>query len=238
MTHRALRARKNIEQTDPASATERTPAPYSRDMKTLLQINSSVFGEEGNSSQLTQAFAQAWLRVHPGWQAIRRDLAECIRAHLDGPAERALRYGLDSQLDSAQFEALRLSDTLIAELDGADVLLFGIPMYNYGIPSQLKTYFDYIARARVTFRFTELGPVGILKDRPVYVMATRGGFYGGADGPDLQTPHVTAFLEMIGLKDVHFVYAEGLNISAELRDRAMAQARARIDELVRAGEAV
>jgi FMN-dependent NADH-azoreductase len=235
MTYRALSARRNIEQMDPASATARTTAPCALHMKTLLQINSSVFGEEGNSSQLTQAFAQAWLRMHPRWRVIKRDLAECIRAHLDGPAERALRYGLDSQLDSGQLEALRLSDALIAELDGADVIVFGIPMYNYGIPTQLKTYFDYIARARVTFRFTELGPVGMLKDRPVYVMATRGGFYGGTDGPDLQTPHVTAFLEMIGLKDVHFVYAEGLNISPELRDRAMAQARARIDEVVREG---
>jgi FMN-dependent NADH-azoreductase len=208
-----------------------------QDMKTLLQINSSVFGEEGNSSQLTQAFAQAWLHVHPGWRVIKRDLAETMGAHFDGPAARAWR-GLDSQLDSGQLAALRLSDTLIAELDGADVIVFGIPMYNYGIPTQLKTYFDYIARARVTFRYTELGPVGMLKDRPVYVMATRGGCYGGSDGPDLQTPHVKAFLEMLGLKDVRFVYAEGLNISPELRDQALARARARIDELVHTGEAV
>jgi FMN-dependent NADH-azoreductase len=103
-------------------------------------------------------------------------------------------------------------------------------MYNFGIPSQLKAYFDHIARAGVTFRYTDKGPVGLLTGKKVYVMATRGGMYAGTPR-DSQTAYVRDFLAFIGITDVEFVYAEGLNMGAESKDAALANAGTAISRL-------
>ena len=115
------------------------------------------------------------------------------------------------------------SDALIEELRNADTVVLGLPMYNFGIPSQLKAYFDHIARAGVTFRYTENGPVGLLTGKKVYVIATRGGKYAGTPR-DSQTAYVRDFLAFIGITDVEFVYAEGLNMGADSKDAALANA--------------
>lgn len=104
-------------------------------------------------------------------------------------------------------------------------------MYNFGVPSTLKAYFDYIARADVTFRYTEKGSVGLLTGKKVYVFAARGGLYAGTPN-DTQTAYVRTFLAFIGMDDVEFVYAEGLAISEASKQQGLARARAEIDALL------
>ena len=106
----------------------------------------------------------------------------------------------------------------------------GVPMYNFGVPSVLKAYFDHIARAGITFRYTANGPVGLLEDRPVYILAARGGLYAGTPN-DSQTPFIRSFLGFIGLKDVHFVYAEGLNMGDNQKENSLQEAGRAIETL-------
>ena len=122
------------------------------------------------------------------------------------------------------------SDTLIDEIKRADVIVLGLPMYNFGVPSQLKAYFDHIARVGHTFRYTAQGPVGLLGDKKVYVFAARGGLYAGS-ALDTQTQYVRDFLRFLGLSDVEFVYAEGLAIGEEQRESSLNGARAQIERL-------
>jgi FMN-dependent NADH-azoreductase len=125
---------------------------------------------------------------------------------------------------------VKFSDALIDELRRADVIVIGLPMYNFGAPSSLKAYFDHIARAGVTFRYTPQGPVGLLTGKKVYVFATRGGAYAGTP-LDTQTTYVRDFLRFIGIDDVEFVYVEGLSLGAEQKDAALAEARDVIDRI-------
>jgi FMN-dependent NADH-azoreductase len=122
------------------------------------------------------------------------------------------------------------SDALIDELRQAEVIVLGLPMYNFGVPSQLKAYFDHIARAGVTFNYSEKGPVGQLTGKKVYVFATRGGSYAGTP-LDTQTGYIRDFLAFIGMDDVKFVYAEGLAVSPQSREAGLAKAAAEIARL-------
>jgi FMN-dependent NADH-azoreductase len=122
------------------------------------------------------------------------------------------------------------SDALIEELRRADVLVLGVPMYNFGVPSTLKACFDHVARAGVTFRYTAEGPVGLLTGKRAFVFATRGGRYAGTEA-DLQTSYLRRFLAFIGIHDVEFIYAEGLSLGAEQREQALVAALERIDQL-------
>ena len=103
-------------------------------------------------------------------------------------------------------------------------------MYNFGVPSTLKAYFDHVARAGVTFRYTADGPVGLLTGKQAYVFATRGGKHAGT-ATDLQTGFVRQFLGFIGIRDVEFIYAEGLALGEQSRNEALAAAVARIGQL-------
>jgi FMN-dependent NADH-azoreductase len=122
------------------------------------------------------------------------------------------------------------SDALIEELRRADVVVFGVPMYNFGIPSALKAYFDHVARAGVTFRYTDSGPVGLLQGKTAYVFATRGGLYAGTPR-DTQTTYIRDFLAFLGIDEVTFVYAEGLAISDAKKQAGLANAHAAIATL-------
>jgi len=199
-------------------------------MKTLLQINSSLFGQGGQSSQLTDRFVAAWRAGNPDGTVIVRDLAADPIPHLT--AERFAAFlAKPEERTPAQHAIAAESDALIEELKRADVVVLGLPMYNFGLPSTLKAYFDHVARAGVTFRYTENGPAGLLKGKEVHVFATRGGLYAGTPR-DTQTGYVRDFLRFIGIDRVHFVYAEGLNMGAARKDEALASARAAIDRRI------
>ena len=198
-------------------------------MSTLLKINASLFSGNGQSSQLTERFVAAWQASHPDTRVIERDLAASPVPHLDGA--RFMSFLAKPEERSAEQQAVvEFSDALIAELRAADAIVIGLPMYNFGIPSQLKAYFDHIARAGVTFRYTANGPEGLITGKKVYVLATRGGVYAGTP-QDSQTAYVRDFLGFIGITDLEFIYAEGLNMGDESKHTALAQAHQAIAEL-------
>ena len=197
-------------------------------MRTLLQLNTSLYSNEGQSSQLTQRYVDAWSARNPNGAVIVRDLAADPVPHLS--AERFAAFNTAPAARSGEQQlVVDYSDRLIEELRRADTVVIGLPMYNFGVPSTLKAYFDHVARANVTFKYTETGPVGLLTGKQVIVVATRGGAYAGTP-LDSQTDYVRQFLGFIGMKDVEFVYAEGLTMGAR-RETALVQAREAIDRL-------
>ena len=111
------------------------------------------------------------------------------------------------------------------------MVVIGVPTYNFGVPSTLKAYFDHVARAGVTFKYTEKGPVGLLTGKKAYVFAARGGMYAGTPN-ETQTPFLRTFLSFVGLSDIEFVYAEGLAISEASKATGIARAQAAVDALV------
>jgi FMN-dependent NADH-azoreductase len=199
-------------------------------MKTLLQIQSSIFSNGGQSSQLSERFITAWRASNPGGKVIVRDLATEPVPHLDAARFGAFLAKAEERTPTQQ-AVVDYSDALIGELERADVIVLGLPMYNFGLPSTLKAYFDHIGRAGVTFRYTEKGPVGLLTGKKVYVFAARGGLYAGTPN-ETQTPFIRTFLAFLGMDDVEFVYAEGLAVSEASKQQGLARARAEIDRLV------
>ena len=198
-------------------------------MKTLLRITTSIHSDGGQSSRLADHYVDAWRAVNPDGGVIVRDVAREPVPHLD-----AARFGAflakPGERTAEQQAVVDYSDALIDEVRRADVVVIGVPMYNFGIPSTLKSYFDHIARAGVTFRYTETGPVGLLRGKKAVVFAARGGMYAGTPR-DTQTGYLRNFLGFLGIDDVEFVYAEGLNIGDESRQKALAAANAAIAKL-------
>jgi FMN-dependent NADH-azoreductase len=197
-------------------------------VSSILQINTSLFGENGQSSKLAAEFAAALAASTAGDVQVR-DLARDPPPHLTAErftacATPASERTLDQQRQVAE------SDVLIEELRDADVVVLGLPMYNFGVPSTLRAYFDHLARAGVTFRYTAEGPVGLLTGKKAYVLATRGGRHAGT-ASDVQSAYVRQFLGFIGIRDVEFVYAEGLALGEQPREQSISAATARIRQL-------
>lgn len=198
-------------------------------MTTLLKINASLFSSQGQSSQLAERFVAARLAATPGLKVISRDLGAEPVPHLD--AARFLSFLAKPEERSAEQQAVvAYSDALIEEVRQADEIVIGLPMYNFGVPSTLKAWFDHIARAGVTFRYTATGPEGLLTGKKVTVFAARGGLYVGTP-KDSQTTYVRDFLAFIGITDVEFVYAEGLNMGDESKAAALTAAHGKLAEL-------
>lgn len=198
-------------------------------MSNILQINASLFSDQGQSSQLADQFVAALRQHRSDLKVTRRDLNADPIPHLDG--ERFTAFITQAEERNANQQAIvAYSDRLIAELKAADILVLGVPMYNLGIPSGLKAYFDHIARADITFRYTENGPVGLLTGKKVYIFAARGGVYAGTE-LDTQTNYLKLFLGLVGITDVEFIYAEGLNMGDAAKTNAIDQARTRLAQL-------
>jgi FMN-dependent NADH-azoreductase len=198
-------------------------------MSTLLQINASLAGANGVSSQLADRFVADWMAKRPEGRLVKRDLASEPVPHLT--AERFQAFLSQPEARTAEQQAAtEYSDALIAELKSADTVVFAVPMYNFSVPSTLRAYFDHIARRGVTFRYTANGPEGLLKGKKAYVFITRGGIYAG--GVDTQTPYLKQFLAFIGITDVQFVYAEGLGMGDETRQKSLTAAHQAIGELL------
>jgi FMN-dependent NADH-azoreductase len=157
-----------------------------------------------------------------------RDLSRTPHPALDEAALGALFTPADQRTET-QAARVALDDALIAELKAADVIVLGVPMYNFGVPVQLKNWIDAVARAGVTFRYTDTGPEGLVTGKKVYVALTRGGLYRNTPA-DTQTPYLKTFLAFIGLTDVQFIFAEGLAMGPEAEQKAMASAQSQIEE--------
>jgi FMN-dependent NADH-azoreductase len=198
-------------------------------MKTLLQINASLFSHQGQSSVLAGQFVARWQEANPDDRVIVRDLSANPIPHLTAERFQSfLTAAEDRSLEQAAVAAE--SDALIDELRQADVVVIGLPMYNFGFPSTLKSWIDHVARVGHTFKYTETGPVGLLHDRPVYLFAARGGLYHGTPR-DTQSAYMTHFLNFIGIRNIEFVYAEGLAMGDQPRLDALSRATDVIDRL-------
>jgi FMN-dependent NADH-azoreductase len=203
---------------------------------TILQIKSSLFSSGGQSSQLADEYVARLRAADPSARVIVRDLAADPVPHLT--AERFQSFLAKPEArTAAQQSVADYSDALIGELRAADTIILGLPMYNFGIPSTLKAYFDHVGRAGETFRYTEKGPVGLLTGKKAIVFATRGGLYAGTP-LDSQTEYVRAFLAFLGITDVRFVYAEGLAMGDAKKQFALAQARIELEALAQPEAAV
>ena len=199
-------------------------------MTTILQLNSSMHGEGAQSSRLATEFVDSLRRTRgPGATVVVRDLASRPVPHLTAERFQALATPAAGRTVDQQ-RVVTESDALVDELRGADFIVIGLPMYNFGVPATLKSYFDHVARAGVTFRYTENGPVGLLSGKRVFVFATRGGRHAGTSA-DLQSAYVRQFLGFLGISEVEFVYAEGMALGDEARQAAVDQAVARIGQL-------
>ena len=199
-------------------------------MKTLLQVNTSLFQSGGQSTQLAQRYVDGWRQRNPEGRVVVREVGGDAIPHLT--AERFQAFLAQPEARTPEQQAVAgFSDALIAELEQADTIVLGLPLYNFGVPSSLKAYFDHVARAGVTFRYTANGPVGLLEGKRAYVFAARGGLYAGT-ARDTQTPYLRTFLAFVGITNVEFVYAEGIAISEDSRERALGNAHAQIAELL------
>ena len=196
-------------------------------MSTLLYVQSSLYGSQGASSQLAESFVARWLSSNPRGRVIRRDLAADPAPHLTAERFQAFNTAPEARTPEQQV-VVAYSDALIDELRSADTIVLGVPMYNFSVPSTLRTYFDHIARAGVTFRYTSAGPEGLLAGRRAYVFVTRAGVYGAA--ADTQVPYLRQFLGFIGIES-EFVFAEGLGLGEESRRKSLGEARAQIADL-------
>jgi FMN-dependent NADH-azoreductase len=204
-------------------------------MSTLLHINSSVRTNGSVSRQLTAEFIDKWQTARPEFRIVERDLASQPVPHISEQTIGA--YFTPPEGRSAeQAEAVKLSDELVAELMAADVIVIGAPMYNFSVSSSLKAWIDHIARAGVTFKYTETGPAGLLGGKKVFVFTSRGGVYseGPAKPMDFHETYLRGVLGFVGLNDVTFVHTEGLSLGEETTVNAFAKTRHAMDELVTA----
>lgn len=198
----------------------------------ILQINSSARADGSHSSRLAGSIVervQASLDDSTVPAITVRDLGRTPHPELNESALQAL-FTPAEQRTPEQAARVALDDALIDELKAADVLVLGVPMYNFGVPAPLKNWIDAISRAKVTFQYTANGPEGLLKGKKVYIALTRGGQYRNTPS-DTQVPYLRTVLSFLGMTDIQFVYAEGLAMGPEAEQRALASAQAQIDEL-------
>lgn len=197
-------------------------------MAKILVLKSSIMGEGSQTNRLIDVMLEH--RKDQGLQddITIRNLAEMNLPVLDLEIFQALRGAENNNQDIQQIVAL--SDELIAELKSADLLVIGAPMYNLNVPTQLKNWFDLVARARQTFRYTETYPQGLVEGVKAVVVSSRGGIHVGQE-TEAVTPYLKAVLGLMGIHDVDFIYAEGLDMQA-YRSNALDLASQQVKEFV------
>ena len=195
----------------------------------ILQVNSSARLDSSFSTRLANGLVARLRTEHPAASLTVRDLARTPHPPLDESALQAL-FTPAEQRSPEHHARVAQDDALIAELQAADVVVLGVPMYNFGVPAGLKNWIDAISRAKVTFRYTEKGPEGLLTGKKVYVVLTRGGQYRNTPA-DSQVPYLKTLLTFLGMTDVSFIYAEGLAMGPQAEQAALASAQDQIDAL-------
>jgi len=196
----------------------------------ILQINTSARSNGSESTRLADLIVEGFAAKNPAAVVMRHDLASKPLLLLDESTLNALNTPAE-QRTPEQAARVAVDNALIAELQAADMVVIGAPMYNFSVTVQLKSWFDAIARAQVTFRYTESGPEGLLTGKKVYVALTRGGLHQNAP-TDTQVPYLKTMLGFLGMTDVQFVYAEGLGLGPEAVLKARASAEAQIDAIL------
>ncbi|MCD4628065.1 FMN-dependent NADH-azoreductase [Proteus mirabilis] len=199
-------------------------------MNKLLVLKSSILENYSHSNKMADYLIENWQKHHQNDLITLRDLAKDPIPVLDQATLFA--FGKDTAMLSEQQKAARaLSDTLINELKAHDIIVITAPMYNFSIFSQLKHSIDFIARAGETFKYTETGSVGLLEDKQVIVLTSRGGIHKGQPS-DLIIPYLTQFLSFIGINNIQFILTEGTALGEEYAQQSHAQAQKEIDLII------
>lgn len=199
-------------------------------MSNILVLNSSLSGEASVSRLLVADAVTELTQRDPGATLVFRDLAAAPIPHLTLETVAGVRAQATTP---AELASRALSDELIAELRAADTIVIGAPMYNFSIPTTLRTWFDHVLRPGVTFSYSEAGPKGLIEGKRVIVVESRGGLYseGPAQAIDFQEPYLRQLLGFIGLTDVTFIRAEKIGYGPDARDQALADSRAELAKL-------
>jgi FMN-dependent NADH-azoreductase len=190
----------------------------------LLHIDSSVLGSHSVSRTVSAAIVDRLRKTTPGLQTVYRDLASTPLAHLSG---LHLAAAQGAALEAALQQDLAAGQAVLEEFLAADIVVLGAPMYNFTIPSQLKAWIDRIVVAGKTFKYGAQGVEGLAGNKRVIVAISRGGFYG-ADMPTAAGEHVESYLRwvfgFIGVKNLEFISADGVQVGPEHREKALAGA--------------
>ncbi|WP_417789546.1 FMN-dependent NADH-azoreductase [Terasakiella pusilla] len=205
-------------------------------MSKILLINSSPMADNSISRKLTASFVAKYQAAKgETFEVIEHDTVALNLPHADGDVLGAYFTPADQRSAEQQAHVDR-SDTIIKAIKEADAIVLGVPMHNFGIPSGLKAYVDHFARAGETFKYTENGPVGLVDDKPVYVLATRGGDYSENGYPqmDFVLPYLKTVFGFIGLNDVTALQANGLAMGEEAVAAAIAKVEEEIDQVLAA----
>ncbi|UMR33134.1 FMN-dependent NADH-azoreductase [Massilia sp. MB5] len=204
-------------------------------MANVLYINSSVRSSGSLSRQLSAEFIAKWRAANPGDSIVERDLAAQPVPHLSEEMMGAF-FTAPEQRNAEQAAVVKTSDALVAELFAADVIVIGAPMYNFSISSTLKAWIDHIARAGLTFKYTENGPVGLVQGKQVYVFTASGGVYseGPGSGFDFLSTYLRAALGFLGMSDIRFIQAEGVAGGEQAVADTVAKGRQTIEQLLAA----
>ncbi|WP_272680911.1 FMN-dependent NADH-azoreductase [Providencia sp. PROV129] len=198
-------------------------------MSNVLLLKSSILADNSQSNKIADYFIQQWQEKNPEDTVTVRDLVNEPIPAIDG--EILAAFGPSDTKTEQQQAHLDLSNSLIEEIKAHDVIVIAAPMYNFTIPSHLKHYFDFIARAGHTFKYTEQGSVGLLENKRAFVLTSRGGIY--KDTPaDTMVPYMTLFLNFLGIKDIEFVFAEGTALGNDSVEKAHQQAQQHINGLI------
>ena len=198
-------------------------------MKRILLIHSSLFGDDSVSTGIAQSLVGRLKREHPGSKVTTVDLTREAPSHL-GAAEFTSWSVPEEQRTAEQRSLAGVSDRLVEQLLSHDTLVLAVPMYNLGIPSTLKAWIDRVARAGKTFAYTSEGPRGLVQGTRAYLVLSRGGQYRGTP-LDTQTDYLTSVLGLMGIKEVETIFAEGLNMGGEMRQKSIEAALAQVGEL-------
>lgn len=196
----------------------------------ILQINSSARSEGAVSTRVANDIVARLRAKHAGSKLVLRDLAVTPHPTLDESTLQAL-FTKPEDRSAEQTARVALDDALIAEIQASDVVVLGVPMYNFGVTAQLKNWIDAIARAQVTFRYSATGPEGLLTGKKVYLALARGGVHRDS-ASDSQVPYLKTMLGFLGMTDLQFVYAEGLAMGPEAQQSALASAQAQIEQAI------
>jgi len=206
-------------------------------MSNVLILTSSALGEASVSSKLAHQFGERLQAREPSASIVTRDVGIDPLPHLTAETVGGIRGAAKTEAEKA---AATLSDVLIAEIAAADLIVIGSPMYNFGISSTLKAWFDHVLRAGITFRYTEAGPEGLMTGKRAIVIESRAGLYseGPAAAMDGQEPHLRTMLGFMGIDDVEFIRAERLAFGPDAADESVAAAARRLAAIASEGLAL
>jgi FMN-dependent NADH-azoreductase len=203
-------------------------------MSHILHLDSSPRADRSVSRTLAHEFVTAWIEAHPGDTIAYRDLGHQAIPHV---TESWIAAAFSDPADhTPELKAtISLSDELIAELFAADRCVMSIPLYNFSVPSVFKAYLDQIVRAGQTYAHDANGFTGLVKDKKILVITAQGGIYRPGTpmgGYNFHEPYLRAIFGFLGITDVSFIYADGLSMGDETRDKSLATARAEIQAAI------